>query len=309
MESASLTATLVPGWRGLLANVERAAEVKSAHFAAHPTIEHCIAQSPFALLDALQAAQPPMRGYTYVSPALRAFVGAVPLQTRAPYLAALLLWHIDRFESVFPTARVHPEFRLQAIDSIHRILDQIAAGLQWADIDDDAFMKDLGVVRLSVLAAVAQLIYPYSGMMRAPLIKAGVRALAYVYGRCGGAAPFLEIHTHKSMMAQYFNPQGWDETYRLVSLALDAFPRARGMLGISWFYDPQLADISPRLGYLREVPLARGARLVQVETSLATVALATSASPTRRALHAEGKYIPVSNALIWSRRDILSHYG
>lgn len=309
MRAVSPTLALFPGWRGMLEYEDRATQVGRHLVANHPRLTDAIVLAPFADFEQIQARQPSMRGYTFVSPEMRTFMGRVPGELSGPYLAMLLLWQIARFEAAFARTKHHQEFRLQAIDSIHRILDQIEAGTDWADIHDDAFMKDLGIVRLSILAAVAQLIYPYAGMMRRPVIKAGLGALLYVYGRCGGAAPFLEIHTHKTMMAQYFNPKGWDETYRLIALALQSFPRARGMMGVSWFYDPQLDKVSPRLKYLREVPLAGGARLVPIGAGLDSVALATATSATRRDLHAQGKYTPISNALVWSRRDILKTYG
>lgn len=81
------------------------------------------------------------------------------------------------------------------------------------------------------------------------------------------------------------------------------------MMGVSWFYDPQLDEVSPRLKYLRDVPLAGGARLVPVGASPASVALATATSVTRRDLYALGKYTPISNALVWSRRDMLKTHG
>lgn len=300
---------MVDGWRGMLAYQDRAADTEQTLVSVRPALADVVARAPFSAFERIQAAQPPMRGYTFVSDSMRNFMANIPGDLTQAYLCMLLLWHVSRLETAFAKSGLHPEFRLQAIDSIHRILDQIAAGTAWATIHDDAFMKDLGIVRLSVLAAVAQLIYPYSGMMLAPLVRAGLGALAFVYGRCGGRVPFLEIHTHKTMMGQYFNPTGWDETYRLLALALPSFPHARGMLGISWFYDPQLERISPRLNYLRDVPLAHCARLVPVGTSEDAVALATSASATRRDLHARGEYTPISNALIWARQDILRAHG
>jgi len=41
------------------------------------------------------------------------------------------------------------------------------------------------------------------------------------------------------------------------------------MFGSSWFYDPLLADISPHLNYLRDVPMAGGAELFFVGTGTA----------------------------------------
>jgi len=57
------------------------------------------------------------------------------------------------------------------------------------------------------------------------------------------------------------------------------------------------------------VPRRQPPMLLAVGTRPATVALATSAPPVRRKRGAEGRSIPVSNALIGSRHDILSYHG
>lgn len=305
----SPTKQLFPNWRGDEPYEARAQEVRRQLYDSFPDLTAAVAAAPFERFEDIQAGQPPMAGYTHVSARLAAFMDGVPARLREAYLCALLLWHIGRFEEAFASSGLDPEFRLQAIDSIHRILGQIEGGVDWADIHRDSYMKDLGIVRLSVLAAVGQLIYPHAGIWRSKVLKGGPRAIWHVYVRCGGAAPFLEIHTHDPMVKDYFNPAGWEETYRLTAKAFRTFPESRGLIGTSWFYDPQLEDISPRLSYLRHVPLSKGAFFLPVGTSQSSIALATATSPTRRRLYEEGRYIPNAHALLWARKDILAHYG
>jgi len=77
------------------------------------------------------------------------------------------------------------------------------------------------------------------------------------------------------------------------------------MVGTSWFYDPQLLAISPRLAYLQTTPLAHGAFLVRHGSGAIHTELATATSPTRRALAEKGSYIPVCYSLVWPRAELV----
>jgi hypothetical protein len=77
------------------------------------------------------------------------------------------------------------------------------------------------------------------------------------------------------------------------------------VFGSAWFYDPALREISPRLAYLREVREAHGARNFRFGTGPDVVADALERSPTRRRLHAEGRYVPAAHYLVWLRADLL----
>jgi hypothetical protein len=78
-------------------------------------------------------------------------------------------------------------------------------------------------------------------------------------------------------------------------------PDVLGMFGASWFYHPVLDTISPRLSYLRDVPLKGGAHLFFVEEGGAARANSLATSPTRRKLYEEGKYFPTTYMMVWGR--------
>ena len=78
------------------------------------------------------------------------------------------------------------------------------------------------------------------------------------------------------------------------------------MAGTSWFYDPALPAISPRLAYLQSTPLANGAHLVRHGPGADHTARATETSPTRKALVASGSYVPIAGTIMWPRSDLLS---
>lgn len=125
---------------------------------------------------------------------------------------------------------------------------------------------------------------------------AGLRAVS---------GPWLRPHTDSRYLEEFDEP-GWERCYREVAAVLERVPALRGLVATSWFYDPRLAVVSPRLGYLRTTPMAAGARLVRHRTTAFDVAAATATSPTRRALHAAGEYLPVSHSIVWERDDLIA---
>ena len=78
------------------------------------------------------------------------------------------------------------------------------------------------------------------------------------------------------------------------------------MAGTSWFYDPQLETVSPRLSYLRARPIERGAFIVRSGTLPFDIQSATAKSENRRRLYEAGKYIPVAYTLLWPREKLLA---
>ena len=96
-----------------------------------------------------------------------------------------------------------------------------------------------------------------------------------------------------------------DSTYLSVASLLRTHTEVAGLTSYCWFYDPQLAEISPRLSYLRQRPLERGAFFLRGHTSAYDIKNATAKSQTRRRLYEAGKYKPVAHRIVWLRHDIL----
>jgi hypothetical protein len=116
--------------------------------------------------------------------------------------------------------------------------------------------------------------------------------------------PWLRVHTEPRSLEDW-NEAGWDEVYRQCARLLRSHPRLLGLAATAWFYDPQLAAISPHLGYCRERLLEHGALMMRVGTSDFDIASATARSPTRRKLYEAGKYVPISYTLLWPRERLL----
>lgn len=305
----SPTKALFPLWRGEDAFAPQLDALEAAMLADYPGLATAINHTPFALFEAAQSVQPPMLGYSRVTPSLRTIAEIVPESLRSPWLCMLLVWHLRQFPYRFPATGLDQEFTEHYTDCYNRIIDQIRADPGFAVLGNDSFMKDLGLARLSIIPAVAQLLYPHAGLSLKPVVRGGPRLWSYVWGRCGGRAPMIEIHTHGPMASTYFNASGWEETYRLTALVMQSMPAARALVGLSWFYDPQLSTVSPRLNYLRTSPLAQGGRLIRIGTFPDTIVNATSTSKSRRELYEAGEYTPVAHALVWSRKDMVRSYG
>lgn len=191
--------------------------------------------------------------------------------------------------------------------SFERILGDIASPdyAGYATVQD-LLIKDLALCRQHMFPAGAQVVDPDASFSRSLLYSGGI-AQTLAFGRLmmnlGGNDHFYQIHTHLGEMAD-FNPEGWDRCYLRLAGMLRLNPQARGMYGGSWFYDPVLETVSPRLVYLRKVPQDNGAHVFYVRPDTSGDALAKSES--RRQLHEQGRYNPAAYAVIWPRDALLA---
>lgn len=166
----------------------------------------------------------------------------------------------------------------------------------------DWFCKDYRFVTMMTVPGGAQVIDLSDGIgpktalmlaMRHPL--RGLRA---------ARSTWFRVHTEARYLDE-FNDAGWQDCYRELARLLTLHPHVQGMVGTSWFYDPALADVSPRLAYLRSLPIANGAVSVRHGTTAFDIHSATATSASRRALHEAGKYEPVCHSILWGRSDLI----
>lgn len=307
--AAAPAETLFPGWRGRAPFRPRIQAVSAALAEAHPDLPQAVAAVPFDRFEAACEVRSPTFRYNEVPAQAAAMVEALPETLRAPWLCALLLSHADRFDEAFAATGLHPEFALHYADAFHRILDQIERDPGFADLAKDSFLKDLWLARAVMIPAFAQVWWPHSGLSAKAVLRGGPGAAAHVFLRCGGRAPFLEGHTHDPVAKAYWNEAGWREALRLAALALPALPRARGVFGTAWFYDPAVLGISPRIAFAQNLQVGRGARRIRIGSNEDAIANATATSAERRNRYREGRYLPTDYALIWSRADLLAAYG
>ena len=116
--------------------------------------------------------------------------------------------------------------------------------------------------------------------------------------------PWLEVHTESRELSD-FNEAGWDRAWATAAEICKRRPQMAGMLGSSWFYDPPLEQISPRLAYLRVNPLKHGAFLLHQGPGDIHTQRAATSSPTRAALIEKGEYIARSWIVAWPRAALI----
>lgn len=219
-------------------------------------------------------------------------------------LCGALLCAVARTAETEALAGLPRRVRSHQLRQLARIITVADADSPWMSLEDDRFHKEFGLASLRLLAAAAQVLDLRSGIPRSVVVrqvlKAGEWHLVPAFLRLKGFHPLIEIHTHQGYLDD-FNEEGWNECYRCCSEVYEQHPRLLGMFGASWFYDPQLERISPRLGYLSTIPLGGGAfRFLMAERGeFAQDAIATS--PTRRQLYESGQYRPRSFMLVWPR--------
>ena len=299
---------LFPSWRGREPFDARLDAVALSLHARHPGLEEALRGAPFETFERPWSGAAVSR-YTEIPAAAEAIVERLPEALRAPYLCALILWHIGRFETAFAASGLHAEFALHYTDTFHRLLDQIEADPGFASLASDSFLKDLWLARVVMIPAFAQVWWPRSGLAGRDVARGGARALAYVLFACRGRRPLFEGHTHDPVARAYWNEPGWQEALRLAALALPAFPAARGVFGTAWFYDPAILEVSPRIAFAQTLQIGRGALRIPIGSNEAAIANATATSASRRNLYREGRYLPADYAIIWSRKAMLRACG
>jgi hypothetical protein len=177
------------------------------------------------------------------------------------------------------------------------------------DLTDDFFIKDIRFVLGLSIPCGAQIVDLISkvrlrsvllSLFRSRNISAIIR-----YARVKGYGPWFRSHNESRYLTD-FNELGWHNCYLRIAELLERRQNIRGMVGTTWFYDPQLIEISPRLAYLQQRPLEHGAFSLRHGTGIFDIKNATMKSKTRLRLYQEGKYTPICYTLLWPRKDLIS---
>lgn len=173
----------------------------------------------------------------------------------------------------------------------------------------DFFIKDLGFI-LGLLIPCNSCIMsdPDSYILIRSLVRSIFRKgnLRFIYKTYfkGGLGPWLRYHVDERDLTD-FNEIGWNKFYSRIAKLLKLNPSIKGIVGTSWFFDPQIIDVSPRLGYLQTTQLLNGAILIRHGSDINTIRNATIKSKIRRELYEKGKYVPISFSIFWFRDDII----
>jgi hypothetical protein len=175
--------------------------------------------------------------------------------------------------------------------------------------DRDFFAKDVRIsLVLSVPGARTQMIDLSSPLGPGQVLRHAREGWGWsvipAYAAAQAWKPWLEVHTESRELSD-FNEAGWDRAWATAAEILKRRPGMAGMLGSSWFYDPPLETISPRLAYLRLNPLKHGAFLVHQGPGDIHTQRAATSSPTRAALIEKGEYTARSWIMAWPRAALI----
>lgn len=171
---------------------------------------------------------------------------------------------------------------------------------------NDILLKDLALCRQAMFPVGHRIVEPNSGFSRSLAFRGGVsQAVRFLWllATKGGHTRWYQVHTHLSELEE-FNAEGWAQACLLLADMMKLHPEIRGVVTGSWFNDPLIEMVSPRLTYLRKMPQDNGAHLFF--TKVSTKGGALSKSKTRQELHRQGKYLPRIYTLAWPRKAMLT---
>lgn len=192
-------------------------------------------------------------------------------------------------------------------------IEQLAAFLTKAEgvYNQDHWSKDVRFsLALSVPGAKSQVIDLSSPVGPGQIVKHvregwGFGPLFRYLAAGARKAPWLEVHT-ESRWLRGFNEDGWNEAWATAAEICRGRPELAGMIGSSWFYDPPLTEISPRLAHLRLNPLGGGAFMVHQGPAPIHTERAGTASASRKALIDSGEYVARSWLMVWPRKELIA---
>ena len=220
--------------------------------------------------------------------------------------ALVAIWALEMPARV-PAAGLPPAVLELYPEWIQRLADFLTAAAD--PYDRDFWAKDVRIsLVLSVPGARTQMIDLSSPLGPGQVLRHAREGWGWsvipAYAAAQAWKPWLEVHTESRELSD-FNEAGWDRAWATAAEILKRRPHMAGMLGSSWFYDPPLEQISPRLAYLRLNPLKHGAFMVHQGPGEIHTLRASTSSPTRKALIEEGKYTARSWIVAWPRAALI----
>lgn len=256
----------------------------------------------------------PLRGYCYVPPLIHEWCHEIETQggstTLGDYHKMVLAHLITDFTNRARALRV-PDSILALLDvAFQRILAQFeTTENNFYLYSNELFCRDLALCRLKLLPCGSELVDVYSGIPRSTLFRGGlqqlVRSTEFFLFKGNGFRPWYESHWDRRLIRSFTAPD-YNQCYLRVAELLKLNPDILGMAGFSWWFDPALASVNPKLGFLRKLPLENGAQLFRVGSSPATTRSALHLSAERRQLYDAGEYLPATYLLAWARKDLLA---
>ncbi len=145
--------------------------------------------------------------------------------------------------------------------------------------------------------------FPRSWVTKTPTVFSLLRHIAT---KMGGFSPLFELHLNdrrknKLMLLEKES----NFTYYRAARSLEKQPAIKGVMSASWFFCKETAETTPRLGWLREVPLSGGAKIFDLGPAPSDSGFLIG-SEERRSLYEQGSYKPQVSCFLWSRADLIA---
>lgn len=260
--------------------------------------------------------RPEAASYTYIPPDLKRFCSNIikngSRKVLQLYHKLIILSLIDKNMLRLHVTSLPDSIKDFYIRAFEMIVNEIYLNPDdFYEYSNDKFTKDLNICALKLIPVGPGVIELSRIPRRSPLksLKRGmfefIEGICFILFRVGGFKPLYQIHTYLRGLAD-FNEREWDRAYLRIADILKVKGGVKGIFRSSWFIDPKLQEISPRLTYLRGRIEQNGGRIFYVGSTPEDVKNATLKSPTRRRFYEEEKYIPTSYMAIWPRKQLIN---
>jgi hypothetical protein len=228
--------------------------------------------------------------------------------TRGPFAAALMAHLALRLLPRLPEMRLPEGIIEEYPAAFDRLLAQLtSSSLEHYWTGDDFFLKDIRIAGGYSAPCHAVDVDLHATINRRTGLKSLVTQGDVRGGwrlmRVGGPTWFC-LHTD-TRNTKFFNEQGMIRAYLLLAALLRNHPGVKGIARTSWFVDPAIRRVSPRLAYLQQLPVDNGAFLVRLGPDPIHTERAIAKSESRRSMVEAGTYVPTGYSLVWPRQALL----
>lgn len=256
--------------------------------------------------------------YKYVSAEMRRFCDDILMNSNGHVLELYNKWLLVRLIEKAVSGEVNGLKVPEEVKALYGInFARIMREIEFSENEpgfymhyEDKFLKELGVCSLRVIPAGAQKI-SLSPLPIKFIFKEGMpqflNALSFLFFDVRGFKNFYTMHTdsHDPYLISEFNAQGWRRYFIRTAAILKMNPTVTGIFGRSWFIDPKLEEISPKVCYVRKLTLESGGKIFYIGAAMDGIQDAIYKSPTRKRLFDDGKYIPRDYIAIWPRKSLI----
>ena len=132
-----------------------------------------------------------------------------------------------------------------------------------------------------------------------------IRLAQYVAVRLGGFKPIWQTHLPKQPLGVHLTRELFVRSHLEIARALRRQEHIRGIASSSWYYDPEIAAVSPNLSFIREILAPNGCFVFEIPCDEPMRQNAIYANRERQQAVAEGRYTPRAFARLWSRDTFL----